>query len=454
MTAFDRDDLRSSVCTERAGVSRRSVLGLSASFFSAAFLPHYAYAATDPDARFLIVMLRGGMDGMGMLIPKLDPLYASLRRGLAIPFDSTLSLGSDFGLNPAMTNVAAMFAAGDAAFAPASGIPLRNRSHFECQDNLENGLPANSPNATGWLNRLLGALPAGDPIRVNRGIQIGDSPLILRGPEPVLGWSPTWFEKARNSNLGRLQTAYNAVDPELWQMLWRGVQADALATAAGASGENVSWFRQEFIGAARLMRDPVGPRVAFMSIDNWDMHSNEGGLTGDIYDRLADLDIALNDFKTEIGAVWAKTVVICVTEFGRTVAVNGSRGTDHGKASCSLLVGGAVRQGFIGDWPGLAPEQLEDSDLRPTIDLRGVFKGILRDHLGVATNLLETTVFPDSASVPPIDNLIDTAPAPAARLASASSPTRLSADMTMSASLATSVSAPAPIAAYRQKYGL
>lgn len=436
----DRDDVSSRASGECAGITRRSALGLTASLFSSALLPHYAYAATDPEARFLVVMLRGGMDGIGMLIPKLDPLYASLRRNLAIPFGSTLSLGSDFGLHPALTNVAAMFAAGDAAFAPASGVPIRNRSHFECQDNLENGLPANTPNATGWLNRLLGALPAGDPIRAKRGIQIGDAPLILRGHEPVLGWSPTWFEKVRAINLVRLRAAYQTVDPELGQMLSRGVEADRLATAAGAGGGSVSWLRQEFIGCARLMRDDVGPRVAFMSVDGWDMHSSEGALTGELNDRLSELDQALGDFKTEIGTLWAKTVVVCVTEFGRTVETNGSRGTDHGKASCSLLVGGAVKQGFAGDWPGLAPEQLEDGDLRPTVDLRGLFKGVLRDHLGVPTSVLETAVFPDSASAPPIDNLVDT-PVPASARTAALAP-------------APAITPPAPIAAYRAKFGL
>lgn len=437
--SHDRDDLPSGAETSGAPITRRAALGLTASLFSSAFLPRYAYAATDPEARFLVVSLRGGMDGMSMLVPKLDPLYASLRRNLAIPFSSTLSLGSDFGLHPALTGVAAMFADGDAAFVPAAGIPLRNRSHFECQDNLENGLPANNPNATGWLNRLLGALPAGDPIRTKRGIQIGEAPLIMRGPEPVLGWSPTWFEKVRTSNFGRLQSVYTATDPVLWDMLSRGVEADRMATAAGAGGTNVSWLRQNFIGAARLMRSDLGPRIAFLSVEGWDTHSTQGTVTGDFNNRLRELDQALVDFKTELGSIWAKTVVICVTEFGRTVETNGSRGTDHGKASCSLLVGGSVRQGFIGDWPGLAPAQLEDSDLRPTVDLRGVFKGILRDHVGVPASVLEATVFPGSTSAPIIDNLVDSpVAATSARLASTS----------------TTVAAPAPIAKYREKYGM
>jgi uncharacterized protein (DUF1501 family) len=211
-------------CAEsRLLISRRAMLGVTAGLFSAAFLPDFAMANTNPDARFLVVILRGGMDGIGMLVPKLDPLYATVRRQLALPFSATLSLGSDFALHPAMPNTYAKFQAGDAAFAPAVGLPLRNRSHFECQDNLENGLPENIPNSTGWLNRLLGALPAGDPIRSGRGIGIGMAPLILRGPEPVLGWSPTWFEKSRANNVKRLQTCYTAADFALWDSLSRGL---------------------------------------------------------------------------------------------------------------------------------------------------------------------------------------------------------------------------------------
>ena len=139
------------------------MLGVTASLFSSAFLPNFALADTDPQARLLVVMLRGGMDGIGMVIPKLDPHYVEMRRELALPFSSTLSLGSDFALHPALSKVHAMFGAGNAVIVPAAGIPLRNRSHFECQDNLENGLPANTTNATGWLNRLFGALPVRRP---------------------------------------------------------------------------------------------------------------------------------------------------------------------------------------------------------------------------------------------------------------------------------------------------
>ena len=429
-------------CAEsRLLMTRRSMLGVTAALFTSAFLPDFAKAATDPEARFFIVVLRGGMDGIGMLVPKLDPLYESARRQLALPFSQTLSLGSDFALHPSLARLHAMFNAGEAAFVPAAGIPLRNRSHFECQDNLENGLPVNTVSATGWLNRLLGSLPAGDPIRVKRGIEIGEAPLILRGPEPVLGWSPTWFDKAHPDNIRRLRAVFSAVDPSLWSSLSRGIAADQLALASGAgTGEDISVLRKGFIGAARLMRAEAGPRIAVLSVGGWDTHTQQGGLTGQFNDRLVELDQALGDLKAELGTAWAKTVTICVTEFGRTVITNGDNGTDHGIGTVAILAGGAVRGGFIGDWPGLAPENLLEGDLRPTVDLRGVFKGILRDHLAIPAGLLDTTVFPDSASAVAVSGLVAT-PAPTFR--SAGKVSRLASPQELS-----------PIALYRQQYGL
>jgi uncharacterized protein (DUF1501 family) len=414
------------------------MLGVTAALFSSAFLPDFSHAATNGEARLLVVVLRGGMDGIGMVVPKLDPRYPALRKQLALPFGSTLSLGTDFALHPGLARVHAMYQAGDVAIAPAAGIPLLNRSHFECQDNLENGLPVNTANATGWLNRFLGAMPVGDAIRVKRGIEIGEAPLILRGPEPVLGWSPTWFNKSDPATLSRLQTAYSSVDPALGDSLARGIAADELALAAGADSGDVSVLRKGFIGAARLMRAATGPRVAVLSVGGWDTHSDEGGLTGQFNDRLMELDQGLGDFKTEIGTQWANTVAICVTEFGRTVETNGNSGTDHGLATVSLLVGGAVRRHFIGDWPGLAPAQLLDGDLRPTVDLRSVFKGILRDHIGVPATVLESTVFPDSAAAPPISNIVKVPVQPRSAGKFKRPPT---------------LQETAPIARYRQMYG-
>jgi uncharacterized protein (DUF1501 family) len=424
-------------CAEsRLLISRRSLLGVTAALFSSAFLPDFAQAASSPDARLLVIVLRGGMDGLNFMVPKLDPRYAGIRGRLAIPFGSTLSLGADFGLHPGLTGIHQLFAAGDAAFVPATGIPLRNRSHFDCQDNLENGLPENRSDATGWLNRLLGALPAGDPIRLRGGIEVGDSPLILSGPQPVLGWSPTWYEKASPEYREAILSLYHARSQPLHQMLSSGLQADDLALRAGADpGDNLSTLRKAFVGAGRLLRLSTGPRIAVLSVGGWDTHSGQGALTGEFNDRLRDLDQAIADLKRELGPAWARSVAVLVTEFGRTVETNGDSGTDHGVATVATLVGGAVRKGIFGDWPGLAPGQLyEGRDLRPTVDLRSVFKGVLRDHLGIAPSVLEAAVFPGSVAAPPLGGLIKV-PVPASNSVQAYS--------------ATAMARTHPIAAYR-----
>jgi uncharacterized protein (DUF1501 family) len=397
-------------CAEsRLLMTRRSLFGITAGLYSSAFLPDFAQAAVNPEARLLVVVLRGGMDGLNMVVPKLDSRYATSRKQIAIPFASTLSLGADFGLHPGLARLHTMYNAGEAAFVPAAGLQLSNRSHFDCQDNLENGLPANSANATGWLNRMLGALPAGDPIRVRGGIEIGDSPLILNGPEPVLGWSPTWFEKAAAEFRTTITNLYSTNSAALLGPLSRGLAADDMALAAGAGNSgDISVLRKAFIGAARLMKQPSGPRVSVLSVGGWDTHSSQGGLTGQYNDRLRELDQALGDLKLQLGgAVWAKTICVLVTEFGRTVVTNGDSGTDHGYATVATLVGGAVKSGIKGDWPGLAPNQLfEGRDLKAAVDQRSIFKGVLRDHLGIAPSMLEATIFPGSLAAKPLDGLV------------------------------------------------
>ena len=394
--------------TSRMRLTRRSLLGLSTSLFSSAFLPADSYAETNANSRLLIVILRGGMDGLGMVIPKLDPCYEAMRRELAIPLSTTLSIGSDFGLQPSLPVVHAMFEAGEAAVIPAVGLPVRNRSHFECQDNLENGLPINITNATGWLNRLLGSLPPGDPIRTCRAIEIGDVPLILRGAEPVLGWSPTWFEKANYFTRWKTSSIYKRADLALYSSLNFGLEANRFAVESGAvETQQLSVLRKGFIGAARLLRAPGGPRIAVLSIQGWDTHSQQGGATGLFNDRLSELDTALGDLKSEIGSLWPNLVVACVSEFGRTIPTNGDSGTDHGVGTAALVLGGAVKGGIYGDWPGLSKAMLVDGTaLRPTVDMRSIFKGILKAHIGVPQEILESIVFPGSIGAVPLEALV------------------------------------------------
>jgi uncharacterized protein (DUF1501 family) len=376
-------------------------------------MPRFAEAAS-ADPRLLVVVLRGGMDGINVVIPNGDPAYPSMRGAIAIPPERTLPLDSFFGLHPAMPNFSAMFQASEAAVVHATCIPLHNRSHFDGQDNLEAGLPGLiAPDSTGWLNRLLSALPPGAPIVSHGAIQIADAPLILRGPAPVLGWSPTWFEPVRDPTLADIRSLYQAQDPAMHDMLERGLAANDLANSVGGDDGDISGLRKAFRGAARLFAAADGPRIAVLSVGGWDTHSDEGAQNGQLANVLADLDLAIDDFRVVLGPVWADTVMVAATEFGRTVHVNGDRGTDHGVGTVALLAGGSVNGGQVfGDWPGIGPSQLfEDSDLTPTTDLRSVFKGILGDHIGVAGSLLDTSIFPESSDAPSFQNLIKTSAA-------------------------------------------
>lgn len=429
-------------CAEsRALMTRRAMLGVSAGLFSWAYMPRYAEAAKN-DPRLLVVVLRGGMDGINVCVPFGDNHYTAMRGSIAIPAKSTIRLDGLFGLHPALVNFGKMFMAREAAVVHACCIPLRSRSHFDGQDNLENGMPGTAvANATGWLNRLLTALPAGAPIKAAGAVGINDAPLILRGPAPVLGWSSTWFAKVQDPTLNLVRTLYQERDRAMYDMLNSGLRADALASKVGKDNANVSSLRKAFRGAGALIAAAAGPRIAVLSVGGWDTHADEGGAQGQLAGVLGELDLGLADFKTAVGAAWPNTVVVLATEFGRTVHVNGNNGTDHGVGTVALLAGGAVNGGKVfGDWPGIAQARLLDgSDLRATTDLRSVFKGILRDHIGVGTNLLNTSIFPSSAKdAPPLGRLIKQQASPA-----------------MVAEVASSNIVPAravpPIARYRQR---
>ena len=160
--------------------------------------------------------------------------------------------------------------------------------------------------------------------------------------------------------------------------------------------------------AAALMRSVGGPEVAVIEASGWDTHANQGGAKGTLAQRLAGLDKALRTLADELGPLWPQTAVLVVTEFGRTAAMNGTRGTDHGTGGCAFLAGGAVRGGrVVADWPGLARTALLDNrDLRPTLDLRSVFKAVLDEHMHVEARALATRIFPDSSGARPLKGLV------------------------------------------------
>jgi len=421
-----------------APLSRRSLLagiGLSVSFLGGSALA--AAGGSLSKRKMVVVICRGGMDGLSVSPPVGDPDYAGLRGAVAVSLDQALKLDGTFGLHPALTSVHALALKGQARIAPAIASPDRARSHFEAQDVLETGAAQVYGVNSGWLNRALEVMGAGQKIE---GLSVGaTAPLILRGKVQAASWSPGQGvdETARLPTL--LQDLYRD-DPLLGPAFARGLETEAMARAAmtalnpaptpvspGPASMAPGMTQSAGMTSARpaiatqrqgreaaralgstlagFMVQDGGPRVATLSLDGWDTHA---GQVGQLNTRLSYLDAVLDGLNTGLGAEWANTVVVVATEFGRTARVNGTGGADHGTGSTALVLGGGLKRGgIIGDWPTLKPASLfENRDLAPSLDLRGLFKGVLGEHMGVDHAALETTIFPDSAAARPVTGLV------------------------------------------------
>jgi uncharacterized protein (DUF1501 family) len=403
--------------------SRRELLLTSGTLFAWAHMPRLAYAE-GRDPRFLAIILRGALDGLATVAPVGDPDWAGLRGEEALTLGGkmpALKLDDFFALNPAMPNLHRMFQGGEAIVVHACATPYRERSHFDGQDLLESGLPKAGPSDTGWLNRALSALQAGgrvDP-RGGRVFAVGPvTPLIARGPAPVLSWSPQRIMPASDDTMARLLDLYRHSDPKLASVLEDNAKLTAIeqsgdmgmAQKPGGPGpaQVRAYFSDAAGNAAKFLAQPDGPRVGALALDGWDTHFNEGIAQGRLSQLLGSLDDALAAIKTNMGPAWRETVVALATEFGRTAHINGTDGTDHGTATVALLIGGALKGGrVIADWPGLKPAALyQNRDLAPTTDLRGVLKGVLKDHLRADDRMLAQNVFPGSDGVKPMAGLV------------------------------------------------
>ena len=398
---------RSSGCEEhQLLLSRRGFLAGAVGLYTSAMIPGEAFAnSTSADPRLLIVILRGGVDGLSVLVPFGDQNYEALRGDLAVNRERLLRITPFFGIHPALTNLHDIYRSGRAAFLPSVGLPVRTRSHFQCQANLENGLPERGSSTTGWLNRLLQSTQGGNVTAGGGPLTVGPVPRILAGQAPVLSWSPSWFAEPASAVQSALERVYRSRDAELNLAFTRGRTVHRTATRASESlSRSQDPLVLGFGAAARLLRANSGPRVAVLSVSGWDTHSSQGTLEGQTMNRLSLLDRCIGVFRQELGAAaWGQTVVMCVSEFGRTARINGTQGTDHGIGMPVILFGGAVSGGIHGDWPGLSASDLVDGrDLRPTADLRSVFKGVLRDHMGVSQRILNETAFPTSAQTAPV----------------------------------------------------
>lgn len=402
--------------------SRRSVLGAASALFAWSFMPKFAHAAAGSrDARFITVVLRGALDGLAAVPPIGDPNYADLRQDIALQrdgADAALPLDGFFHVHPAMPNLARLYNQGHAAIVHAAATGYRERSHFDGQDVLESGQLGPGRVDSGWLNRMIAALPAGEAIARHGVLGVGVvPPLIVRGQAPVLGWAPPMMPRAGDDLIQRLGDLYGQRDPMLANVLARAIETETIVLGQGMGGDrmrsrggagNPQGMIQIAEGAARLVGADDGPRIAALAFEGWDTHANEGGAKGRLAGLLGGLDGALDAFEAGLKRVWKDTVVMVVTEFGRTARVNGTVGTDHGTGTVAFLVGGAVRGGrVIADWPGLKPEQLwEQRDLKPTTDIRAVAKGVVTDLFGLSGPVLAEKVFPGTGDIAPMPGLV------------------------------------------------
>ena len=378
------------------------------------------------DARFIFIILRGALDGLSAVPPYGDSDYARLREQLAIgapgSSDGALALEGPFGLNPGLAFMHEAYAAREAVIFHAVATAYRERSHFDGQDVLESGVAVPHATQVGWLNRAVGALPSGGTHGAELGVALGQNvPLVLRGPAPIASWSPTRLPDIDEDTLQRIADRY-AGDPLLSRRLSEALATDRMAESAqpGASapamngdataaraGYGYARYVETVQAAATFLKREDGPSVAVFDTTGWDTHFNEGGAQGALRQRLGALDAALRTLKQSLGDTWGRTAVLIATEFGRTAAANGTRGTDHGTGAAAFLVGGAVRGGrVVCDWPGLSAHALyEGRDLQPTLDLRAVIKGVLRDHLRLSGRKIDADVFPDRG-IPYVADLI------------------------------------------------
>ena len=395
----------------RSRATRRDVLQMLAMGAAAGALPRFAVADADTDARFVLVILRGALDGLAAVPPYGDSSYAAQRGQLAInALDHRLD--GMFALNPAFDNLYARYQAKELLVLHAVASPYRERSHFDGQDLLENGTTDPLGKRDGWLNRVLPALPYRSRKSEQVAVALSQNvPLVLRGDERVGSWAPSQLPEADNDTLDRLADLY-ATDPVLSNRLQTALSANGIVGSGGAmmggTRDPLGQLNAVASAAGRLLAPADGSRIAVIELNGWDTHANQGASDGQLFNRLQALDRGLETLRTTLGAAWSKTAVMVVTEFGRTVATNGTRGTDHGTASCSFLLGGAVAGGrVIADWPGLARSELyQGRDLQPTLDLRCVFKGVLTSHLRVSERDLDQKVFPDSSGVRSIKGLM------------------------------------------------
>ena len=318
------------------------------------------------EKRLLIVLLRGGMDGLASIPPIGDKNLSKIRKDVLV--NGAADLDGFFGINPSLKFLGSEYHQGRAAFVHATSFPYTGRSHFDGQNIMETGGEQAYALTSGWVGRAMNA--AGySSLSVSLPI-----PIILRGNELNSNYFPTNFRKVNPAVYNDVQQMWKE-DPQLSGLIepMMAREIDLFGAGRGKTRELVSF-------AAKEMHKPNGPRVGLLEFEGFDTHALQGNEQGHHAEILAELDGVLEAFKRQMGDLYENTVIVTVTEFGRTASENGTQGTDHGYGSAIFLAGGLVKgKQVVSDWPGLSTKNLyEGRDLLMTIDARDVYAEVIK----------------------------------------------------------------------------
>jgi uncharacterized protein (DUF1501 family) len=371
-------------------------------------------ARTSSGKKVLIcVFQRGAADGLSMVVPHGDPFYYKYRQEIALarPGHSgagregaSLDLDGFFALHPALDAFLPLYKAGHLAIIHACGSPNASRSHFDMQDFMEAGVPADKSVHTGWLNRMIAQRPvaAATPFRavsmtsvVPRSLQGDAETLAIRdlasfgvNGHAGVGGAASGFEGMYD---GAVDGVLHGAGKESFDAISMLKKADPTKyTPANGAAYPQGTFSRSMLQVAQLIKADVGLEVAFVELDGWDTHANQGAANGQLAGRLHDFSRAIAALHADLGDHMSDVLLLTMSEFGRAAHQNGNRGTDHGHGTCFFVLGGNVKGGrVLGQWPGLAPEKLfEDRDLAVTMDFRAVFAETCTRHFGVKPDAL------------------------------------------------------------------
>ena len=329
--------------------------------------PNMAFPDTKiTEKRLLIVLLRGGMDGLASIPPIGDKNLSKIRKDVLV--NGAADLDGFFGINPSLKFLGSEYHQGRAAFVHATSFPYTGRSHFDGQNIMETGGEQAYALTSGWVGRAMNA--AGySSLSVSLPI-----PIILRGNELNSNYFPTNFRKVNPAVYSGVQQMWKE-DPQLGGLIepMMAREIDLFGAGRGSARELVSF-------AAKEMHKPNGPRVGLLEFGGFDTHALQGNEQGHHTKKIAELDGVLEAFKRQMGDLYENTVIVTVTEFGRTASENGTQGTDHGYGSAIFLAGGLVKgKQVVSDWPGLSTKNLyEGRDLLMTIDARDVYAEVIK----------------------------------------------------------------------------